>query len=316
MAPWLTARNLPAADFPLKPITIINIFAAGGSFDLMVRMVEPAFTRGLGQPIRQEFVPGASGVLGMTRLINAPADGHMLGIDAITNFTISTYLTKPKAYTVESFSYLGTFMVEPVAILVRKESPLGSIDDLMKAAQKRDGRGPSIGVTQPKGFYHLVAAIFREQAGGDMRIVNYAGGGPARNALIAGEVDCSVTGLFSAAPFYDQVRGLMVFADANPIPQIMKMPTVREALGAGKMPEVLHPTTLMIPAAVKEKYPDRHKLLEVKFNDSLRAPETRELAKKMDFPDASLVHWSAQQCEKYAGEFQKTVRHYERLLEK
>lgn len=305
---------LAANEFPSKPLTIVNVFSAGGSYDLLVRMMQPEFEKLVGQPIRQEFIPAASGMLGMAKALHMSDEGYSFAIDAITNFNIITYFSKPKDYTIESFDHLGSFMVEPLVLMARKDSPFNSIDDLLKAA-KAGGKAPTVGVTHPKGFYHLVGAIFKDLAKGNVRIVNYAGGGPQRKALVSGEVDCAVTGFFSASGIMSHVKGLMVFADPNPVAGLMKMPTGTEVFGKGTVPNVLHPAVLFVPASVKAKHPERFEMLTKKFDQALKAPATRELAKKLDLPAEGLIHWSPQECAAFSKEFVGTIKKYESVLQ-
>lgn len=309
-----TARWVGAAEsFPSHPISVANPFSAGGSFDQLMRALEPSLKKLLGQPIKQEFIPGAHGQLAMTRVATAKPDGYWIAIEAISNFLITNWFDKPKTYSTESFAFLGTVMVEPLAILVRKESPFKSIEDLIKAG--KDGKSPTIGVTQPKGFYHFAAAVFRDVAGINARVINYGGGGPSRNALLSGEVECSLTGLFSAAPVLERVRSLVVFAGNNPLSQELPAPTIDQVLGSGRMPNVLHPTALLAPAAMRKEHPDRFEKLVSTVQQAVRSDETRELVKRMRFPEQALECWTPQQCDDYVAAFAGTLKRFAKALD-
>jgi tripartite-type tricarboxylate transporter receptor subunit TctC len=305
--------NAMAADsFPVRPLTGVVSSAAGGAFDLLFRMVQPAWEKRLGRPIRPNFAPGAAGQIAVTQLLSHPADGYYFGLDAMTNLAVMVHFSKP-SFTLDDLDFIGTMQVEPVALLVRKDSRFRDIGQFLHEAQK--GTQPvKVGIGGNRVFYHLVAAAFKkEAAANNMSLIIYpGGGGPSRTALLGGEVDAVVTGLYAAAPIFNQVRGLVVFDQTNPIPDIVPMAT-SDSLNF-KLPATLHPTGIHVPAALKAKFPDRYEKLVSTFKDAMEDPSTREVGIKLGLPPTAIAYWDPARLAAYKQDVKRMLDTYANLL--
>jgi hypothetical protein len=296
--------NFPLAysadKFPTKPFSIVSESAPGGSFDRAVRVLEPGWEKRTGQPVKFVIAQGAGGQIAATKIIRSPADGHTLGINAITNLQVMINFNKPKEFGPESFVYLGTINVESLAIIVRKDAKWQNFDELYKEAQDRI---VNVGVGQPNTYYHLAGLILNDAIGTKFNYIHYGGGGASRRALIAGEVPVVLTGLFSAANIYNQTRGLLVFAGTNPIPDIWKMASSSDVMPGRTFPEFHHPTTFYLPEEVRKRYPDRFNYLVKIFRETHQAPDTKERAIKAGFPGVAWKYWTPDECKAYEKEF-------------
>jgi tripartite-type tricarboxylate transporter receptor subunit TctC len=309
--PW---RPLHAAEaFPTRPLSGIVSSAAGGGFDLLFRMVQPAWEKQLGRPIRPAFAPGAAGQIAVTQLLGQPADGHSFVLDAMTNLAVMIHYSRPEHFNLDSLAFIGTMMVEPVALLVRKDSRFTDIDAFMKEA--REGTKPiKVGIGGNRVFYHLVAAAFKKEAkAGNLSLIIYpGGGGPSRTALLGGEVDAVVTGLFAASTIFDQVRGLVVFDDTNPIPKILPMATA-QSLGF-KLPATLHPNCIVVPAELQSRFPERFAILSNSFKAAMADPTTLETAKKLALPEVAIQYWDPARLTAYKQDVKRLLAEYGSLL--
>jgi tripartite-type tricarboxylate transporter receptor subunit TctC len=298
------APAVAAEKFPSKPISIVSDSPAGGGFDRAIRMLEPEWEKRTGQPINVVFAVGAGGQIAATRIIRNPPDGYTLGYNAITNLQIMIHQNKPKEFGPESFAYLGTFMIEPLAIIVRKDAKWGSFKDMYEESKRER---INVGVGQPKTYYHLAGLILNDATGSKFNFVHYGGGGASRTALMAGEVPAVLTGLFSAADIFDRTRGLLVFAPKNPIPDVWDMPTSQDVMPGTSFPQFLHPNALYCPLELQTKSPERFEYLVKVFRETFDAPATRERAVKGGFPAASLEYWSPEQCKAYERELRSQL---------
>lgn len=184
----LAASSLAAVAFPTKPITIVVPYAAGGSTDVLARVLAEAMTRDLGQQVIVENAGGAGGTIGTSRVVRAANDGHTL---LLHNMGIAT---APALYSKLTFDVRKD--LEPVAlagdvpmILVasKKFSPpnLGDFIKHMKAQPNTvKFSHAGIGATS-----HLCAMLINQTLGTTVTMVPYRGTGPALQDLVAGNVD-------------------------------------------------------------------------------------------------------------------------------
>lgn len=298
-------------SFPSRPLMGLVAAKAGGAFDLLLRMVQPAWEKELGQPLRPTFAPGAAGQIAVTQMLGQPLDGHAFGVDAITNLAVMVHYSQPKHFNLDSLAFIGTLQIEPVALLVRKDAPWTTIGAFLKDA--RAGRSIKVGVGGNRVFYHLVAAAFKKEAGAaDMPLITYQGGGASRNALLGGEIDAVVTGLYAAAPIFDQVNGLVVFDERNPVSDRLPMATSDQL--DFELPATLHPTGVYVPAELQRKHPDRFEKLVRTFKAAMENPATHEASRKMGLPEAAFVYWGPERLAAYKGELKKSLDAYGGLL--
>ena len=145
-----------------------------------------------------------------------------------------------------------------------------------------------------------------------MPLITSQGGGASRNALLGGEVDAVVTGLYAAAPIFDQVNGLVVFDDRNPVSDRLPMAT-SERLDF-ELPATLHPTGIYVPAELRKKFPDRFDKLVRTFQAAMENPATRAAGTKMGMPEAAFVYWGPDQLAAYKEKLKKALDAYGGLL--
>ncbi|WP_159916028.1 tripartite tricarboxylate transporter substrate-binding protein [Pantoea sp. 18069] len=188
LAVALAAGSMAAMAFPTKPVTIVVPYAAGGSTDVLARVLAEALTRDLGQQVIVENAGGAGGTIGTARVARAQNDGHTL---LLHNMGIAT---APALYSKLSFDVKKD--LEPVAlagdvpmILVRGQrfAP-ATLTDLIGQMKAQPGTvkfsHAGIGATS-----HLCAMLINQTLGTTVTMVPYRGTGPALQDLIAGNVD-------------------------------------------------------------------------------------------------------------------------------
>ena len=186
----LAALIAPAAaqNFPKRPITLVIPFAAGGSTDLVGRLVAQKMSEGLGQQVVVENRGGAGGNLGAAHVAKAEPDGY-----TILMATVATHALNPAIYTrmpydaEKDFAPISLLVTVPNVLTVHPSVPANTVQELIDLLKKEPGKYSyaSSGNGSP---LHLSGELFKTMAGVDVVHVPYKGSGPALIDVIAGQV--------------------------------------------------------------------------------------------------------------------------------
>ena len=194
LATLLIAAALPAAaQYPSKPVRLVNPFPPGGPLDLMGRLLSEKLGTALGKPVIVENKPGAAGNIGAAEVARAAPDGHTA---LLTLFSIIT--SNPHLYERLPFDPLKDFA--PVMALATSDSVLivhpsvaaQSVSELIAHAKANPGKVnySSAGKASPG---HLTAEYFARQTGIQMTHVPYKGNAEAIRGVLAGETQVFFT---------------------------------------------------------------------------------------------------------------------------
>lgn len=232
-ASWLLAATALAA-YPEKPIRFVIPSAAGGSPDVLMRVLTQQLTAQMGIAFVVENKPGASFTLGTMDVVKAPPDGYTLGYGNIVSLAINRSLLAAVPYDVERDLTLVSNCVRVFNLLaVNNKLPVQSVKDLIDYARKNPGRlVMASGGNGTTG--HLGGELFKVMTGTFILHVPYRGSPQAINDLIAGEVqlmfdNISSIGVHARA---GRVRGIAV-SGARRSPLFPDLPTLHEAGVAG-----------------------------------------------------------------------------------
>lgn len=255
--PLLIAAGPAQAEFPEpgRPVTIIVPYPPGGGSDTSARALAPLLERELGVPIVILNRAGAASQIGLTQTARARPDGHTLCYALWPQAT--TLMLDPARqapFTRDSFEALALHVVDPGAIVVRADSPLRSMADLIAAARARpdDLRVSDNGQL---GWEHLASVRLQRLHGLSFNQVHFQGAGPALAALLGGQTEVAMfaVGTASAQARQGAVRVLAVL-DAAPSPFLPGVPTLA-SLGspimAGSARGFIAPAGL--PPAVRDR---------------------------------------------------------------
>lgn len=223
----------PPETWPTNPIRLVVPFPPGGSVDTVARSLGKSMQESLGQPVIIENKPGASSVLGARYVKDSAPDGYTLLLNASLQVANPLLLDTVTYDALKDFSPITEIGAQPQLILVRSDSPYQSLKDLVAAAKKKPGELTwAIAAFGAAG--HLACELVNEQAGIDMQVIPYKGGGPALVDLIGGQVTAMTEPMASAYPHVlsGKLRVLAVTSNTR-VPSIPNIPTVAEAGYAG-----------------------------------------------------------------------------------
>ncbi len=180
------AQGATEDTYPNKTINLTVPYGAGGTTDLTARALANAMGEKLGTTINVVNTPGAGGSAGSLNVQNAKVDGYTMlanGMLAFTTMPINGYTDK----TYRDWDiWIATFA--PNAIIVPKNSPYNTIEDLIHAIQQNPGK-ITAGTAGIGSGGHFGAEVMKAIAGAPYKHITYAGGAPALTATLAGEVD-------------------------------------------------------------------------------------------------------------------------------
>jgi tripartite-type tricarboxylate transporter receptor subunit TctC len=218
-----------AQDFPSRPITLVVPFAAGGSTDLVARIVAQKLSEQLGQNVVVENRAGAGGNTGAAAVAKSAPDGYTLLYGTISTHTLNPLMAKKSAYDpVKDFEPVALVGSIPNVMVVHPSVPANSVQELIAAAKADPAKFSyaSSGVATP---LHLSGEMFNAMAGTKMAHVPYRGAGPAMNDLVAGQVPVMFDNLPTSV---EQIKGGKIRALAvttkQRVKQMPDIPTMDE----------------------------------------------------------------------------------------
>src|SRR5882672_10655096 len=161
-----------AADpWPTKPIRVLMPFGAGGSMDILSRLLAPIVSDTLGQPIVVENRAGATGTLAMAAVASAPADGYTLMFTG-SSYTTVAVLMRNLPFRMEDFTPLSRLTIGPTLLAVPSQLGVKTLAEFVAAAKAQPGKW-SFGSSGVGTSVHLGAELFKMEAGLDLQHVPY-----------------------------------------------------------------------------------------------------------------------------------------------
>lgn len=181
------AAAQPAGPFPSRPVTLIVGFAPGGPSDIVARLVAPAMSADLGQPVVVENVAGAGGTIGQGRLVAARPDGHTLMMGSIGQATVPT-LYRRLSFDPTAMEAVALVNEVPMTIVARRSFPAATLADFAALA-RREGERLNLGNAGVGSTSHLCSLLLMSALGAPMTLVPYRGSALVLNDLVAGTLD-------------------------------------------------------------------------------------------------------------------------------
>jgi len=254
-------------DFPTRPVKIVVPYPAGGSADVLPRILGDWLSRKWGQPVVIENRPGAAGNIGAEAVAVAPPDGYTLLATPPAPLAIHRNLYPSLPFDPAAFVPITIMARIPNALIASPKLGVTSLADLIARARKDPGKLTY--ASQGKGTTsHLTMEMFKMAAGIDLLHVPYRGSTPGLNGLLTGEVDVMFDNLgVSLGLVKSGSLKLLAVATEKHLASLPDVPTVAETLpGFSSVTWFAVAAPPKTPAAVAEK-------LGADFVEALRQQE-------------------------------------------
>jgi len=225
------AGPVAAQEFPTRPVTLVIPFAAGGSTDLVGRLIAERMAAELGQPVVVENKGGAGGNLGAAQVAKASPDGYTILMGTVATHALNPALYKKMPYDpVTSFAPVSLLVVVPNVLVVNPDFPAKTTEELIALLKKDPGKYSyaSSGNGTP---LHLSGELFKSMADVDMQHIPYQGAGPALVDVLSGQVPIMFDNLPSSTSHIKsgKLRALGV-TTAKRAPSFPDVPAIAEAV--------------------------------------------------------------------------------------
>ena len=194
LAALLLGANAAAQPYPSKPIKLVVGYPPGGSGDFLTRIMADEFAKDLGVAVVADNRPGAGGNIANEVVAKAPADGYTV-LNA-THFAVNKALYKSISYDADKdFAAVSRVAVGPTVVCVNNNLPVANLKELIVYAQANPGKlfNASAGYGSAP---HLASVLFESVAGVKFTSVQFKGGGPAAQSLLAGDTQV----MFATSP--------------------------------------------------------------------------------------------------------------------
>ena len=227
-AAWPVASH--AQGYPTKPVRVIIPFGAGGSTDVLIRIVASKLPDSLGQQVVIDNRTGAGGMIGTEIAAKANPDGYTL-LGTGSPHAIFPNLYKKLSYSpLKDFTPIMQIASQPYGLAVHPSLPVKTVNDLIALAKKEPGKHNYASSGQG-GAMHLFQALFVSMAGINVVHVPYKGSGPVRADLIGGQVKIGCLGLSSILPHHkaNQLR-IIAVTTAKRSPELPDVPSIGETV--------------------------------------------------------------------------------------
>jgi tripartite-type tricarboxylate transporter receptor subunit TctC len=214
-AAWPQA--VAAQTYPTRPIVMVVPYAAGGTFDVMGRIIAVRMSELLGQQIVVENTTGAGGIIGVNRVVNAAPDGYTILLGSTGTHAYNQTIYKKRRYdAVNDFTPVTLFSEQPMVLEARKDLPANTIPEFA-ALLKSNGAKMQFGSAGAGSTTHLACSLLNSTIGATVTHVPYRGSAPASNDLIGGQIDYLCGNLGAAAPLITgkQVKAIAVLSKSR-----------------------------------------------------------------------------------------------------
>jgi tripartite-type tricarboxylate transporter receptor subunit TctC len=283
---FLTGAAGAQDKWPSKPITYIVPFPAGGTTDVLGRLIGQKLGAALGTTIVIDNRGGAGGGLGSEIASRAAPDGYTILGGTVSSHAINVSLYPKLGYDpIKSFEPITLIGTNPVVLVVNQASPYKTLADIVAAAKAKkplNSASAGSGTSQ-----HLALELLKWKAGIDITHIPYKGSGPAIQDVIAGQVDMMFDTSVVAGPHIEsgKLRAIAV-SSAKRLPSMPNVPTVAESgVPALADYEVTSWQAIFAPAGTPKAIVDR---LHAEIGKILKEPEIQERIAKLGMQGADM----------------------------
>lgn len=222
-------RTAGAQAYPMRPITVIVPFPAGGPLDTVARLLSERMRTSLGQPIVVENVAGANGSLGVSRAVRAPADGYTLIAGTVTTHVLIGALYPLQYDLLKDFKPIALLAQGPLLAVANKSMPANDLNGLIAWLRANPNKATQ-GTAGVAAVEHIAGLLLQKQTGTRFRQVPYRGLAPAMQDLVGEQIDLLLADATTALSHIEagRIKAYAVAGKAR-LTAAPNIPTVDEA---------------------------------------------------------------------------------------
>jgi tripartite-type tricarboxylate transporter receptor subunit TctC len=224
------SRHAWAQAYPTRPVRIVVGFAAGGTNDIVARLIGQWLAERVGQQFIVENRPGANSNMAVDMVVRAPADGYTLGLVGIANVLNATLLEKPSFDVHRDVAMIAGLNRSPLVLEVHPSLPVNTVPEFIAYAKANAGK-VTMASYGSGSISHVAAELFKAATGTNMVHVPYRGSGPMLTDLLGGQVQAAFDNLPASVEHIraGKLRGLAV-TTATRSEALSQVPSLSEFL--------------------------------------------------------------------------------------
>ncbi len=222
----ILGTSAQALDYPLKPVTIVVGFSAGGSSDVIARIVAEKLCTGLGQPVVVENRAGVGSIVGASYVSHAKADGYTLLMGASGPMVFNHALYSKLPYTVQDFAPISLICTFPLLLLTSSNQAHKSLDDLVTFAKKNPDK---VNYSASSASFQLVTELLNKKFGTRFAHIPYKGSNDSVTALLSNDVTMTLVDAGAASPALQSARArVLAVTSSERLAEMPNVPTMGE----------------------------------------------------------------------------------------
>lgn len=298
--------NIPHADaqapaaWPAKPIRVIVPYPAGGTSDILTRMIGAKLTEAWGQPVIADSRPGANGNIGVEAMVKSPPDGYTLALMDVGNLSITPSMYKVPFDILRDIAPVTTVTFSPYLLTVHPSVPVRTVSELIALAKKHPGK-----LNAPVGLgsnIHMSTLAMQQRVGTQWTYIPTKGGQSSVLSVMTGDGDFLFMGVIQTWVHVKSGKlKLVAVSSEQREPMFPDVPTVAETPGlegysAGSWQGIIAPAKVS-PDLVAKVYGEVRRIVaSPDFSEKLTSQGSRPQAK----PPAEFGKWLAAEKDKWA----------------
>lgn len=293
-----------AASYPNKPVTIVVGYPAGGSSDLVGRLVANEIEKHLGQTVIVENLGGAGGAIGAQKVANAKPDGYTLLVGANNEIAIANMINKSIKYKISDFTPIGVVASQPMVLVASQKAGVKNTEAFYQAVKANPAKF-SYGSSGVGTALHLAGEMMKDQAQIDMQHVPYRGVPALTNDVLGNNIEYGVFVLSSGLPLIKagKVQAIATteakrYAATPDIPALAEHPAFKN-VDINSWFAMMGPANMPAPVVAK---------IKEALNKTMAAPEFR---KKMEDAGAQVMDSQIDASQYINGEIAK----YQKIID-